>query len=140
YSASESALDSYLVTQTSKAFSWDDVLEEASPRHPFQRYLHLEGIVSTTDGKPLPDSTRVTFSLQNSVMIYEVYPERSGAFQFSLLMDFYGTEEIYYQVEHRGQLVENAEVKLRGNCELHHRAPIRVDMDVPDEFYVDAAK
>jgi hypothetical protein len=105
-----SSMDNFLITQTWVGFDWADVWNEKLPENRFDKYLYMTGQVSLTDGRMLPDSTLITFFLQKSVMTYELYVDGSGKFDFPLLMDFFGDEEVFYVVENRGKILRNVKI------------------------------
>jgi hypothetical protein len=59
-----------------------------------ESYLYLRG--KFTDSKPLPDSTTLYFFIPEVNVIYEAKIDTIGFFEFPLLFDFYGTQEIPY--------------------------------------------
>lgn len=128
--------DNFLIKQRWTRFTWEDVWKERLPMETFRKYQHLAGKVSTTDAKPLPDSTLITLLLQKSVMTYEGYVNASGEFDFSLLMDFYGEEEIFYKVESRGKMLHNAQVSLHPPVHVNVLAPLTSPLAGPDSYYV----
>jgi hypothetical protein len=70
----------------------------------------LTGRALTNSG-PVPDSAKITFFLQKSIFTYQAYVKES-AFQVFFLMDFYGAEDIFYRVEHKGKKIEGVKIVL----------------------------
>ncbi len=57
------------------------------------QYLHLSGraVFADTD-KPVPDSTRVMFFLQEQAFGYETIARADGSFELPLVYDVYGAK------------------------------------------------
>lgn len=105
-------IDNFLITQRWKRFSWEELWSEKRPSRKFEHLLSLRGKVVRESGESLPDSTKITFFLQKSVMTYVSDVGSSGEFDFPLLMDFYGEEEIFYVAEHGGKRLPDVKVFL----------------------------
>jgi hypothetical protein len=104
-------LDNFLITRKWERHSWQDVLTEKQPTYRHDADLHLSGMV-TINNKPAPDSTLVTFLLQNSISVYSIYTDKNGHFDFPLLYFFDGQEEVLFKAEHRGKVIPEARVIL----------------------------
>jgi hypothetical protein len=104
-------LDNFLITRKWERHSWQDVLTEKKPEYRHDADLHLSGIV-TINNKPVPDSTLVTFLLQNSISVYSIYTDKNGHFDFPLLYFFDGQEEVLFKAEHDGKPIPEARVTL----------------------------
>jgi len=61
------------------------------------QYLHLSGraVFADTD-KPVPDSTRVMFFLQEQAFGYETITRADGGFELPLVYDVYGRSTVFY--------------------------------------------
>lgn len=102
------SLDNYLITK--KLIHNLSKNSNIEPKY-FIHNLRFTGRVVSTSGHEIPDSSRITFFLQNSVDIYQAYVKNS-AFDVFLLMDFYGKENVYYRIEHKGKKLEGAKIML----------------------------
>jgi hypothetical protein len=60
-------------------------------------------------GSPVPDSTLITFYLNDNDFVFSVYAIKDGQFEFPLFKEF-GNEEVFYTVRHRKDVLR--EVKL----------------------------
>lgn len=94
-----SDIDLYLITQKWRRYKWPDVLQrKISNQHPFQSNLTFSGrAIFHNSGKPVPDTTRLVFLLQNSLASYETITDANGEFDFPLLTSFTGVETVYCQ-------------------------------------------
>ena len=128
-------LDNFLITRQRGTFQWKDVWSEEERESSFREFLHVRGRVQRMDGRPLPDSTVVTFFFQRSVMTYAVDLDGSGDFDLPVLMDFYGDEEIYYLVESGGHVVPDAKVITNPRNSLDVIGPSVSSLPVKDEFF-----
>ena len=61
------------------------------------QYLHLSGraVFAETD-KPVPDSTRIMFFLQEQAFGYETITRADGSFELPLVYDVYGKSTVFY--------------------------------------------
>jgi hypothetical protein len=75
----------------------------------------FKGIATYADsGKPVEDSTLLTFYLHNSDFFYHVYTNAKGEFNFPLFK-FFGDEEVFFVADHRGKRRLNIVLKLTQN-------------------------
>jgi hypothetical protein len=116
------SVDLLLITETWQTFKWPDVWDERLPEQHFQNHLQLAGTLILTDGGTIRDSTRITFFLQESVMTYETYVDESGKFDFPLIIDFMGREEVFFKVDNRGKVLPNVQIQVNDN-QMHR--PVR---------------
>ena len=107
---SSASLDNYLVTRKWERYPWRDVWDEKQPAHGFRKYLHLAGRAFAGGGEPLPDSTKLTFFARKSAMTYETYVDESGSFDFPLLVDFAGEDEIVFHAAKDGRTLDDISI------------------------------
>lgn len=55
--------------------------------------------------KPAPDSTRVTFYLRNSNLIFDVFTRQGGYFDFPLFIDF-SDDWVYYRTTKKNKIID----------------------------------
>lgn len=79
------------------------------PAYEFRKALHFSGSVNRTDGIPLRDSTSIMLFLQQRMLGYEV-EVRNGRFDFQVLFDFRGYDELFYVVHRKDSLVRNVRI------------------------------
>jgi hypothetical protein len=112
-------LDNYLITETWRRFSWEDVLYGAKKKTiPFARELFLTGKVKRiNNNKPFPDSTLIAFFLPHNNQTYFEYLDAEGSFDLPLSFDFFNVEDVFYKVVTRNREVGDVVVELpsRGN-------------------------
>jgi hypothetical protein len=106
------SVDLLLITEQWRTFKWQDVWNDTLQANHFQNHLQLDGRLILTDGGRIPDSTRITFFLQESVMTYETYVDESGKFDFPLIIDFIGREEVFFKVDNRGKVLRNVQIQV----------------------------
>lgn len=104
--ASHASVDNYLIAQP-RIYPLPFIQKQKY----FINNIYLTGKVLTKSGRAVPDSAKITFFLQKSVSTYQAYVKDS-AFQVFFLMDFYGTEDIFYRVEHEGKKIDDATIVL----------------------------
>ena len=103
--APANVFDNFLITQRERLFSWPEIWNNTRPTevHNFRNGLSLSGrAYRRNSSEPLPDSTHLTFFLQEDVMTYAIYPRPDGTFSFPLLNDFEGDDKIYYRADLKG--------------------------------------
>lgn len=111
--------DKYLSSGSWSRYTWEDVFSESRSRPPQAEYLNLKGRLIKADGGQLPDSTVITFLFQRTVVTYVMHVGRDGTFDFPLLLDFYGDEEVYFRAESSGRVVPDVEMALDADPHLN---------------------
>ena len=81
------------------------------PTHGFRSVLHLSGKVKRTDGLPLRDSTQIMLFLHRRMLGYDV-DIRDGRFDFPVLFDFRGDDELFFAVHRKDSLVRQVRVEF----------------------------
>lgn len=109
-----SDVDQYLVTQQWRRYSWPDVLQrKVSNLYSFESNMTFTGRAVFRDtGKPVPDSTRLDFLLQNSLASYETITDTNGKFEFALVTSFDGSETVYFQAYQQEKPLLNVSIIL----------------------------
>ncbi|MBT1707080.1 hypothetical protein KK062_02540 [Fulvivirgaceae bacterium PWU5] len=111
--APANVFDNFLVTQHERLFSWPEVWNNtrAEEIHNFRTGLSFSGRAYRRNSSgPLPDSTHLTFFLQEDVMTYAIYPRSDGTFNFPLLNDFVGDDKVYYRADRKGVIQKDIAV------------------------------
>lgn len=134
------SVDNFLITQKWSHFSWPDVFNQRVVSQGAERLLRLNGKLSRTDGRPFPDSTLLTFFLQRSVMTYEALVDETGRFDIPVLIDFYGDEEVFYQAESRGQIIEDVQIDISKESHIQFDRPAVTATREVDTYYSFAGK
>lgn len=105
-------LDHFMITQSWKRFSWDDVWNDVRRNeHTFKANLHFKGKVVMDNMMP-SDSIMINFFLNRDVRTYEGDVERDGSFDMSLFFDFEGDDEVFYMVKQNGQIRRDAKLVM----------------------------
>jgi hypothetical protein len=84
----------------------------------FPSYFRGEAFIKSS-GKAVPDSSKITFYLNESDFIYAVYT-KNGTFSFPLFKTF-NSQEVFYRITYDGALVKDGQIRL-------HDAPINTDL------------
>lgn len=79
------------------------------PKWPSQSVIRFSGSVRRNNGLPLRDSTTIMLFLQNRMLGYEV-DIREGRFNFPVLFDFRGNDELFYVVHRKDSLVRDIQI------------------------------
>lgn len=128
---SDTNLDNYLITETWRRFSWDEVL--VNPRKntiPFARELFLAGKVKRINSnKPFADSTLIAFFLPQNNQTYFEYLQPDGGFDLPLSFDFYKSESVFYKVVYRNREVDDVVVELSPRADYSSLAVNRSGSD-----------
>lgn len=107
-----STIDNKLVLLRWRQFDWNNLSPPGTKGYHSQ-YLHYNGKAFDSETNTLlPDSSKITFFLQNDVTTYEAYTDAAGRFSVTMLVDFYDTNEVFYRVEHGGALLDGARVTI----------------------------
>jgi hypothetical protein len=97
----------------------------------------FKGIAIYADsGRPVEDSTLLTFYLHNSDFFYHVYTSAKGEFNFPLFK-FFGNEEVFFVADHRGKRGSNVVLRLSQNFPPINSSYITSEQT--DEFFEYAA-
>ncbi len=70
-------------------------------------------------GEAVPDSSKITFYLNESDFVYVVYTKSGGNFNFPLFKNF-GNEEVFYRISYKGDLLTDSYIAL-------YNAPVNVE-------------
>ena len=127
--------DLLLITEKWRTFKWRDVWDDTLPEKHFQNHLQLKGTLVLTDGGRIPDSTRITFFLQKSVMTYETYVDESGKFDFPLIIDFMGGEEVFFKVDSRRKVLRNVQIQVNDDAMNRPVRAVIEKKNTPDAFW-----
>jgi hypothetical protein len=65
-----------------------------------------------SSGMNVPDSSKITFYLNENDFAYVVYTSSGGNFSFPLFKNF-GNEEVFYRITYKGDLLRDSQIKLR---------------------------
>jgi hypothetical protein len=108
-------IDNYLITQKWQRFNWNDVwANKIYNTQLFKSYLDLSGeITELGTSNPKYDSLLVSCYLQGSQDIYEVYADKNGKFNASLLFDVYGHDEVYISAFRKPHTYRNVKLKSK---------------------------
>lgn len=98
---SESYINDHLIAAAWSRFSWQDVIaEKRSVENKFQHDLHVSGTAFYTEtNTPLPGATRLFFLLQNDLTAYETITDENGRFDFRLLNNIAGVENLIFRAD-----------------------------------------
>lgn len=72
-------------------------------------YYFIGRMTSKSTNEPVPDSSKITFYLNESDVIYSVYTRFGGYFSFPLFRNFQ-TENLFFMVNYKGQLIHDGQV------------------------------
>lgn len=106
-------LNDFLISQPWTGYLWKNVLNGVTKNHfPFRQDIFITGKAAYQDGRVFLDSTQIAFFLQKDGMVYQIYTDRNGNFDFPLLFDFYGEEEVYYRVENSNRILNDVDIEI----------------------------
>jgi hypothetical protein len=106
-------IDRKLVASTWRRFNWDSIRQGKPPVYSYNQNLRFSGrAIEENTGKPVRDSTLISFFLQKSVVTYQAYTNPEGKFDVLMLLDFYDEDEIFYKAEYKGKVDKNIKVIL----------------------------
>jgi hypothetical protein len=108
-------LNRYLITQSCPWLDWNNVLSKSAESKVFgpKRNINMAGKVTIAEtGQPLPDSSQVMFFLEKQIVGYEVETDRKGQFNFPVLFDFQGTDQVFYSASRKGRDITNIVLQL----------------------------
>jgi hypothetical protein len=133
--AGTATFDNLLIAQSWKRFSWGDVWNEAvKNEYRYRNYLYLTGRLK--HDRPLPDSTLVTFFLQQDAQAYFGSPDKEGRIDFPIFREFQNTDEVLYRVEHQGKKISNVSLELaKADERFQFNLPTFQAMDITDGYY-----
>ncbi|HEY0653662.1 MAG TPA: hypothetical protein VGD65_11070 [Chryseosolibacter sp.] len=104
-------IDNRMILSTWTRFNWKN-LGRRSDNAFYSQYMEFEGsAVDAGTGKPVPDSTKITFFLQKNANTYQAYT-RDGNFTVTMLFDFFGTDEVFFRAEFQNQLRPDVRVTI----------------------------
>jgi hypothetical protein len=131
-------IDLFLITQRWEKFSWENVLKKTwLISYPVDQKLKLSGTAIFADsGEPVPDSTKLLFLTKKNLMVYETFTLHDGKFDFSLLLDFAGTDEVLCQAFfHNTKLADVKIIRFEdGMPEIRSTAVEKTETDRYHEF------
>jgi len=141
FSASQLALNNYLITQTCPWFNWKKIVEDdkAPPVFKYQEYLNFSGTATNArTGKPLRDSTLLMFFLQKSLQGYETYVSSKGKFSFPLFLKISRPDIFFYAASFRRNDVFDLAIKIHDpdSSLTFFAEPWSVDKNQPDPYSV----
>ncbi|HEY0742548.1 MAG TPA: hypothetical protein VGD40_13830 [Chryseosolibacter sp.] len=110
--AKTSTIDNKLVVSRWRKFDWDSLSTPKKAAYHSQYLTYRGQAFDIQTHAPVPDSSRITFFLQRDVTTYEAYTNAAGQFSVSMLVDFYNNDEVFYRVEHGGELLDGARVQI----------------------------
>jgi len=121
---------------------WKKVSEEVKPLFTPQKYLVVSGTATLLEsGKPVQDSTLISFFFEKDVFGYEVYTNSAGEFTFPILYDFKGDQEVFYAGSYKGRDVNGLKISLKQNEILTgDAAPRLIASSQPDAYGMFAGK
>lgn len=111
---SDQAIDNYLISKQDHRYAWSHLTtDEVRRSRYYNEMLTFRGeIKSLSDNVKIKDSTYIAFFVQNDVMGYQAYTLADGKFVVPLLVNFAGDDEVLYEVQQRGQVVDGVTVDL----------------------------
>jgi hypothetical protein len=113
--AEDSLVNRWLVSQSDKNDPFKELFEKQVINYSHEQYLELEGSVVSQDGKQIPDSTELYFFFQNRLYGYETTTENNGHFDFPLVFDVAGEDDVFYSSTYKGR--DNADLGMKLNDE-----------------------
>jgi hypothetical protein len=93
--------------------NWNKILSnDTKPEFFPEKYLRLSGkAILAETGAPVRDSTLLMFFFKNGLLGYETYAF-DGRFNFPIVYDFYGNDNIFYAASLRGKDLNGVSVTL----------------------------
>ena len=100
----------FMATQTAKRLQWKSIFEKnAGAKTKLSNYFFKGKVVRSSTGETVPDSTFITFYLNNNDFIYGTHSDKRGVFVFPLFKAF-GDEEIFYGLEQKNKPLNDAKI------------------------------
>ncbi|MFN8342191.1 MAG: hypothetical protein U0V64_11035 [Cyclobacteriaceae bacterium] len=84
--------------------------------------------------KPVPDSTRIAVYLHRNLIGYECWTSRNGYFQLPAVLDFAGSDRIFYAASLKGQPLDSVRLEMENHPLSLSAAPAVQDVNDTDEF------
>jgi len=102
---------------------------------PFSSVLRFDGTVLRKGQKMLTDSLSLMLFLQNKMIGYEV-PVVDGRFEFPLLFDFNGEDDLFYSIYRKDSVFADVKILLDRDTVSQVR-PFRTEMQYNKDFFSD---
>ena len=102
---------------------------------PFSSVLRFDGTVFRNGERLLTDSLSLMLFLQNKMIGYEV-PVHQGRFEFPLLFDFMGEDDLFYSVYRNDSVFADAKMYLDRDT-VSQVIPSRTEMQYNKDFFAD---
>jgi len=113
---------------------WKAILGPGTDEYPTTTFMHFRGrafIKGTND--PVPDSTRLFVYFQKDALAYACNV-MNGVFDLYPFHDFRGTDELYYEVTHKGKPLKDAAISwIDGGADLAPSSPSKLT-GIPDAY------
>ncbi len=74
-------------------------------------YFFMGKAFIKSSGKAVPDSSKITFYLNDSDFAFVVHTRPGGEFVFPLIRNF-GNEEVFYRISYKGNLLKDSKISL----------------------------
>lgn len=97
--------------QTLKVVSENDKRSASSISQDLPNYFIGQAVI-TSSGAAVPDSSKITFYLNESDFAYVVYTRAGGNFSFPLFNPI-GSQEVFYRISYRGKRLEDSQIILQ---------------------------
>lgn len=85
-------------------------VKEISGDIDFPYYFMGKAFIESS-GEAVPDSSKITFFLNESDFAFVVYTKPGGNFTFPLIRNF-GNEKVFYRIGYKGNLLSDSRIKL----------------------------
>lgn len=107
----EKSLNNFLITQQNMRLPWSKIGKGEKTNYPFTQLMQYSGrIKRKSDNQPVSDSSRLLVFLQKNMIGYETYTSSNGEFDLPILLDFWGKEEMFFVVEDKLGIRQDAVV------------------------------